>query len=467
MKNMKKIGIIAICFVLLGTGIMLYKHSSNEEPVVSIEGNNLQEPVEGDNLAEIEPEGDLLDADEELPDMEDKSLDEEASLSGTNENDESREDEKNHSSHAVQELVTDYHLPGIKDLLKVIAKSDIAQDGTVTLTADIKCLFNQMGRDYQFTYLPEVDWYNFESVGAGLYYILRTAGEDSLKGMPQNEVEARLRKVFAAPNNEYPPIKHQTYSDFVMLDGEIYSFWPVGLMGYTSIYELTNLSMRKEGDYTYYTAFVNEYLFDLDGNYPSGKNETFLFDKAEVLGYSPRATLEYLLITEEIREADKKEIYKIEFRVEGDSIIPVIISVRCGEYGNPNSIVYDNTEYGFTFFLPESWPGYTVITGQWEKSVPKGSADEKMMKKGPQIFIRHPRWTSEDPRQDIPIMIFSHSQWDLLQQTLPTWSRVLAHNAQYVFVTSYSRYQDSYLPGCDEVESILNGKPLQVKEKQT
>jgi len=47
MKNMKKIGIIAICLVLLGAGIIFYKHSANEEPVVSIEENNLREPGGG------------------------------------------------------------------------------------------------------------------------------------------------------------------------------------------------------------------------------------------------------------------------------------------------------------------------------------------------------------------------------------------------------------------------------------
>ena len=82
---MKKIGIIALCFVLLGTGIFLYKHSSNEEPVISIEGNNLQESGEGDNLAELEPKGDLPDAEGDLSD-------EEEGLSGTNENDENKED---------------------------------------------------------------------------------------------------------------------------------------------------------------------------------------------------------------------------------------------------------------------------------------------------------------------------------------------------------------------------------------
>ena len=88
--------------------------------------------------------------------------------------------------------------------------------------------------------------------------------------------------------------------------------------------------MRQEGDYRYYTAFVNEYWFDLAGDYPVGENETFLFEKAKAIGYSPQATIDYLLETGEIREAVKKESYRIEFRVEGDSTIPMIVSVRRG-----------------------------------------------------------------------------------------------------------------------------------------
>lgn len=31
-----------------------------------------------------------------------------------------------------------------------------------------------------------------------------------------------------------------------------------------------------------------------------------------------------------------------------------------------------------------------------------------------EILIRHPKWTVEDPRQDIPIMIFTIAQWNKL-----------------------------------------------------
>src|SRR5208337_216878 len=30
------------------------------------------------------------------------------------------------------------------------------------------------------------------------------------------------------------------------------------------------------------------------------------------------------------------------------------------------SIVYDNVRYGFKFYLPKSWKGYSIIVGQWE-----------------------------------------------------------------------------------------------------
>jgi hypothetical protein len=33
---------------------------------------------------------------------------------------------------------------------------------------------------------------------------------------------------------------------------------------------------------------------------------------------------------------------------------------------NPASIVYRNTEYGFSFILPASWKGYAILSNQWE-----------------------------------------------------------------------------------------------------
>src|SRR5690606_39249822 len=73
-------------------------------------------------------------------------------------------------------------------------------------------------------------------------------------------------------------------------------------------------------------------------------------------------------------------------------------------------VTYMNRDYGFRFLLPESWRGYTVVYETWEGraledaaggSVPAG--DPAM--EGPLLRLRHPRWTPERPRQDVPIMV--------------------------------------------------------------
>jgi hypothetical protein len=76
------------------------------------------------------------------------------------------------------------------------------------------------------------------------------------------------------------------------------------------------------------------------------------------------------------------------------------------------SIVYRNEEFGFDFMLPASWKGYKIITGKWE-GVPIGGAN--VVESGPMISIRHPKWTTEKPRQDIPIMVFTLAQWNDLK----------------------------------------------------
>ena len=75
--------------------------------------------------------------------------------------------------------------------------------------------------------------------------------------------------------------------------------------------------------------------------------------------------------------------------------------------------IYKNQQYGFTFTLPATWQGYTIVNGKWE-GLEMGSPN--IAATGPQISIRHPQWSKEDPRQDIPIMIFSLTQWQDLQQ---------------------------------------------------
>ncbi|HHT01184.1 MAG TPA: hypothetical protein GXZ96_00615 [Firmicutes bacterium] len=124
--------------------------------------------------------------------------------------------------------------------------------------------------------------------------------------------------------------------------------------------------------------------------------------------------------------------------------------------------VYHNDEYGFTFSLPDSWQGFSVVSASWQgQSVENG----EIIANGPQVLLRHPDWSAQAIRQDIPIMIFTHQQWQLVQDgqmsvgAAPIGPKELARNAMYVFALP-ARYNFSFPAGYEEVEEILAGKPL-------
>lgn len=139
------------------------------------------------------------------------------------------------------------------------------------------------------------------------------------------------------------------------------------------------------------------------------------------------------------------------------------------EVEQPNSNVYKNTEYGFDFTLPESWKDYLIVNDKWEGLAVGGSQGEQTVETGPIILIRHPKWIAENPRQDIPIMIFTLNQWNLLQQNkfhigaAPIGPTELSHNAKYVFALP-ARYNFAFMTGFEEVESILKSNPLQATD---
>jgi len=129
-------------------------------------------------------------------------------------------------------------------------------------------------------------------------------------------------------------------------------------------------------------------------------------------------------------------------------------------------VVYSDSRYGFTLSLPESWKGYSVVTGLWEGTAVGGS---QVVETGPLVSIRHPLWTSDKPRQDIPIMVFTLSQWEALQReeyhigAAPVGPKELGRNSGYVFALP-ARYNYAFPEGHEEVEEILNGRPLQPNE---
>ena len=130
---------------------------------------------------------------------------------------------------------------------------------------------------------------------------------------------------------------------------------------------------------------------------------------------------------------------------------------------NSTQLEYRDNEYGFTFTLPMNWKGYSIISNSWEGFLLDSPKNEKI--NGPEIFIRHPLWTIEKQRQDIPIMIFTYEQWNLVRQeklslgAAPIGPSELGRNSKYVFALP-ARYNFAFPLGFEEVINILDSKPL-------
>jgi len=159
-------------------------------------------------------------------------------------------------------------------------------------------------------------------------------------------------------------------------------------------------------------------------------------------------------------------------RVDGRWLIS---GAELGDYADAakeEGITYINTQYGFVFALPESWQGYKIITDRWEGRKAGDSADEPPAATGPMIVIRHPAWTEAKPRQDIPILVFTISQWEDLRQekfhlgAAPVGPSELGRNADYVFALP-ARYNYAFPEGYEEVEEILQKQPLKPIYKVT
>ncbi|MGC1978266.1 MAG: hypothetical protein WA671_16220 [Candidatus Sulfotelmatobacter sp.] len=126
-----------------------------------------------------------------------------------------------------------------------------------------------------------------------------------------------------------------------------------------------------------------------------------------------------------------------------------------------DAIIYTNTKYGFRFALPEGWKGYSVVTDQWEAT----DAQKGVVERGPIVYIRHPDWTKENARQDIPIMVFTLTQWESVEHGdffiggAAIVPGELGRNRKYAFAVS-RRVEETDAAGAKEVNEILEHDPL-------
>lgn len=126
---------------------------------------------------------------------------------------------------------------------------------------------------------------------------------------------------------------------------------------------------------------------------------------------------------------------------------------------------YRNDKYGFKVKLPESWKGFKTVESQKDIF---GTNGEGVIGHFPEIEIVHPLSTTQNPRQNIPIFIFTADQWkhvgnekdgDWAVSAAPIPPSELGHNNKYVFALP-ARYNYAYLPGFEEVQQIIDGKSL-------
>jgi hypothetical protein len=132
------------------------------------------------------------------------------------------------------------------------------------------------------------------------------------------------------------------------------------------------------------------------------------------------------------------------------------------------SVVYTNKKFRFRFTLPQSWRGYSISISEWgggDGVTDQSAKGAPPLQKGPLISIGDPRSTEKNPRQNIPIMVFTTAEWQLVEQNkllvspAPVPPSELGRNTKYVFALP-ARYNYAFIDGFEEVNEILQNHPL-------
>lgn len=98
--------------------------------------------------------------------------------------------------------------------------------------------------------------------------------------------------------------------------------------------------------------------------------------------------------------------------------------------------VYRNNQYGFELTMPQDWKGYSILEQKWQGT---NVATGNIQFEGPRVVIRNPNWVNEQPWQDIPIMVFTKEQWNLVAaeqiavSAAPVGPSKLGENQTYIF----------------------------------
>lgn len=121
------------------------------------------------------------------------------------------------------------------------------------------------------------------------------------------------------------------------------------------------------------------------------------------------------------------------------------------------NLQYKNNQYGFSIDLQNDWKGYQVLNKTWEGT----DLTNDLKVRGPMIVLRHPKWTDSNHYEDIPVMVFTSSQWNWLLAghislgAAPILPSKLAQNNLYFFALP-ARYNYEYASGWEEADQIVH-----------
>lgn len=128
----------------------------------------------------------------------------------------------------------------------------------------------------------------------------------------------------------------------------------------------------------------------------------------------------------------------------------------------PVGIYYKNAEFGFSMIFSDKWNGFIVQKNKWEgwKIDSSGKIGDYS---GVELLFKNSQTTSTQQWQDIPIMVFSHDVWTLVDgpnatvavSAAPIGPEKIGENSKYIFATPPRWYGFTDAVGFQEAVDIV------------
>jgi hypothetical protein len=193
-------------------------------------------------------------------------------------------------------------------------------------------------------------------------------------------------------------------------------------------------------------ASIRQYLPPPPSNYLAREGAAFLLTR---MNNAPARAAAAPALIRALKKVDAPNVQlqaalALSDIAKGNSSVAAALTEALGDKDPTVPVRYYNAQYDFTFFLPASWRGYSVLHKEWQGTIYVREKDETVVvATGPVLVFRHPKWTASKPYQDMTIVIYTRSQWynERLGEGGCNYFAggtmvEVCHNASYVFAMS-------------------------------